>query len=170
MTSVEKASYKFKHIESNLFKLLQQLLSCENFKKYIYYDDSNNPLSEPDITENLIDTGHIVLTPYEEDILDDEMIKVFINPLKGKLRHQPLSNLDYVIDIIIPTRKWILHGRGELRGFRAADEIAQLIDEKDILGIGKCVIDDFEVFKLNNHYSGLSMKINVNSSTQKDFR
>lgn len=161
-------SFKFKHIENNLLKLLTLIINNQNILKYIYYLD-DDPLSKPDVTENLIGKN-VILTLFDENVLSEQAIKIFINPYKGDLRTQPLSNLSFVIDIVIPNSKWILHGLGQLRAYRIADEIAQLIDQKNVAGIGECEITQFKAFRINEEYSGLSLEIKINSSTTKGLR
>ncbi len=163
-----KKSLKFKHIENNLLKLLALILSNQNILKYIYYLD-DDPLSKPNVTENLIGKN-ILLTLFDETILTEQMIKVFLNPYQGNLKSQPLSDLTFVMDIVIPNNKWILNGLGQLRGYRIADEFAQMVDQKMVAGIGECEITQFRAFKVGDDYSGLSLFININSSTMKGLR
>lgn len=164
-----KKSFKFKHIENNLLKLLSLILNSQPILKYIYYLD-NDPQSKPDVTEYLLGTGHIVLTLYDEKILDETKVKVFFNPLQGNLKKKPLSDLIYTLDIIIPNSKWVLAGLGELRAYRIADEFSQLIDGQMVAGVGECEITDFKAYKVGDKYSGLTLFIKVNSSTMKELR
>jgi hypothetical protein len=59
---------------------------------------------------------------------------------------------------------------GQIRVFRIADEIAQDVDQKKVMGIGECEVTKFKVFKVNDDYSGLSLWLNVSSSTLKGLR
>lgn len=163
-------SCKFKHIENNLIKLLEVLLSNENLKKYIFYliDD---PLSQPTVDVDLLETNNIILNLFDSNILDERRVTLFINPLEGDLRSQPLSDLTFTIDIVIPYKKWIMgEFGGQLRVFRIADEIAKEIDQKNVMGIGDTEIVRFRLFKVNNDYSGMTLWIKVNSSTLKGAR
>ena len=162
-------SLKFKHIETNLLKLLILIINNQNVCKYIYYLD-DDPLNNPDVSVNLIETRNIILTLFDEEILDNESIKVFINPFQGDLRSQPLSNILYLIDIVIPNNKWVLHGLGQLRAYRIADEIAQMIDGQMVAGIGEVEIIDFKAFKVGSNHSGLSLSVRINSFTMKGLR
>lgn len=163
-------SCKFKHIENNLIKLLEVLLSNENLKKYIFYliDD---PLSQPTVDVDLLETNNIILNLFDSNILDERRVTLFINPLEGDLRSQPLSDLTFTIDIVIPYKKWIMgEFGGQLRVFRIADEIAKEIDQKNVMGIGYTEIVRFRLFKVNSDYSGMTLWIKVNSSTLKGAR
>ena len=46
-------------------------MSNSNVKKYIYCL-KDNPINEPEVDVNLLETGHIVLTPFDENILDEK--------------------------------------------------------------------------------------------------
>lgn len=162
-------SFKFKHIENNLLKILALLLNNENIKKYIYYL-VDNPISQPNVTQNLIKSKHIILTPFNPNILSQEKVCVFLNPYSGSFRDSALSNLEFLIDIIIPSSKWLLNGLGQIRCFRLADEISQLLDQQKIAGMTETEITQFKMYKVDDSYSGLSLWIKVNSSTMKGLR
>lgn len=162
-------SCKFKHIENNLIKLLEVLLSNENLKKYIYHL-SDDPLNQPTVEADLLETNNIILNLFDSEILDEQRVTLFINPYEGDLRSQPLSDLTFTIDIIVPSSKWLLRGLGQIRSFRIADEIAKDIDQKNVMGIGECEITRFRIYKVNNNYSGMTLWIKVNSSTLKGAR
>jgi len=160
---------KFKYIEKNLLKLLSLILDSQPILKYIFYLN-NDPQSQPNVTENLLETGHIILTPFNSTILSEQKVCMFINPYSGNLEKQPLSNLVYLIDIVIPSSKWLLSGLGEIRAFRISDEISKLIDKQRVMGITETEITQFKIYKVGDSYSGLSLWIRVNSSTMKGLR
>ena len=164
-----KKSFKFKHIENNLLKLLALILTNQNMLKYIYYLD-DDPLGQPNVSVNLLDTNNIILTLFDEKILTEQQIKVFLNPLQGNLEYLPLSDLTYTLDIVIPNNKWILHGLGQLRAYRISDEFAQMVDGQMVAGIGETEITRFRTYKVGDGYSGLSLWIKINSSTMKGLR
>ena len=164
-----KKSFKFKHIENNLLKLLGLILNNQNMLKYIYYLD-NNPLSNEDVSVNLLESGNIILTLFDEEILSEQQVKVFLNPLQGELNKLPLSDLIFILDIVVPNSKWLLSGIGQLRSYRIADEFAQMVDGQSVAGIGEVEISRFRAFKVSDKYSGLSLSIKINSSTLKGFR
>ena len=158
-------SYKFRNIENNLVKLLEVFLANENLKKYIYYL-TDNPLSEATVTENLL-AKHIVLTPFDEEILSTDRVTVFVNPIEGDYTRHPLSTIIFLIDVVIPHNKWLLPGTGKIRAFRIADEIAKDIDQKKVAGIGDVIVGKHKLYKLNKEFSGITLPVTVRSSTQK---
>ena len=149
-------------------KLLSLLLESKNISKYIYHlvDD---PLSESDVTEDLMGNGNIILTLFDETVLTNSQVKVFLNPFNGSLKSMPLSDIVFTLDIIVPNLYWKLNGMGQIRPYRIADEFAQLVDGQKI-GIGEANITNFKAYKVNATYSGLTLFIEVNSSTTKGLR
>ena len=144
------------------------LLGSQNISKYIYHlvDD---PLSESDVTEDLMGNGNIILTLFDETVLTNSQVKVFLNPFNGSLKSMPLSDIVFTLDIIVPNLYWKLNGMGQIRPYRIADEFAQLVDGQKI-GIGEANITNFKAYKVNATYSGLTLFIEVNSSTTKGLR
>ena len=147
-------------------KLLSLLLESKNISKYIYHlvDD---PLSESDVTEDLMVNGNIILTLFDETVLTNSQVKVFLNPFNGSLKSMPLSDIVFTLDIIVPNLYWKLNGMGQIRPYRIADEFAQLVDGQKVAGIGEVNITNFKAYKVNATYSGLTLFIEVNSSTLK---
>lgn len=147
------------------------MINSQNILRYIYYLD-NDPLdpSKPNVTANLMTTGNIILTLFDEKILTDSKVKIFLNPFMGNLKTMPLSDITFTMDILVPNTYWILSGMGQLRPYRIADEFAQLVDGQKVAGIGECVVTNFKSYKLNETYSGLTLFIEVNSSSTKGLR
>ena len=150
-------------------KLLSLLLGSQNISKYIYHlvDD---PLSESDVTEDLMVNGNIILTLFDETVLTNSQVKVFLNPFNGSLKSMPLSDIVFTLDIIVPNLYWKLNGMGQLRPYRISDEFAQLVDGQKVAGLGEVNITNFKAYKVNETYSGLTLFIEVNSSTLKGLR
>lgn len=160
-------SQKFKHIENNLINIAYLIAENKNIKRLVKYLD-NNPLdlSKPDVEDDLIYTN-IFLTPFSDDLTTKGKVFVFINPLKGNFKPQPIGEELYVIDIIVPLENWVIRGEGQLRAFRIAHEISKMIDAQEVAGLGEVEISEFKVYKLNEHFAGLSLFVEVNSVTAK---
>lgn len=163
-------SYKIKHIESNLLKLFALLYFNQNIAKYVYYH-VDDPLSMPEVPIDLKENGNFLLTFFDGKTSTEEKIRIFFNVLNGQLDKQPLSDIIYLIEIVIPDRLWILNGIGQLRGFRILDEFVQMIDQQKVAGITEVEVLGFRARKVaNSDYSVLSADIKVNSSTMKGLR
>lgn len=163
-------SLKFKNIENNLLKLFTLLEENENIAKYVYYLDTNDPLSQPTVTEDLTSAGNYLLTIVDTKIPDKETFRVYLNPYRGKLRRtgNGLGEIIFILDIVCPNTKWILTGKGKLRAYRVADEFSKMVDGQTVAGLGCVDIVDFNTFKVNDFYTSLSLAISVNTSTLKE--
>lgn len=163
-------SYKFKNIENNLEKLLDAFMANDNFMKYVYYLN-DNPLAESIVPKKLdVMDKNIVLTPFDEEVLEESKITLFINPIDGDYERSSLSVLTFLVEIVIPIKKWNLPGKINIRAFRIADEIAKEVDQKHVAGISEVVVGRHKLFKLNKEFSGISLPITVKSSTMKGLR
>ena len=167
--SLEK-SLKFKNIENNLLKLLDLILNNQNILKYLYYINSNNPLAESTVSTNLLESGNIILTPFDPTVLTEEAMRMFINPLEGSFNSSSLSDLVFLIDVIVPINKWLISGMGQIRVFRIFDELSQDIDQQRVMGITQSEITKFRIYKVDDKYAGMSVWVKVNSSSMKGLR
>ena len=114
--------------------------------------------------------GNIILTLFDETVLTNSQVKVFLNPFNGSLKSMPTSDIVFTLDIVVPNLYWKLNGMGQLRPYRIADEFAQLVDGQKVAGLGEVNITNFKAYKVNATYSGLTLFIEVNSSTLKGLR
>ena len=160
-------SLKFTNIENNLVKLYTLLSESQNIKKLIYYLDSDDPLLEADVNIDLKDNGNFLLSFFDNKTETEEKVKIYLNIYDGNLRGNAIGIINYTLDIIVPTSKWILPNTGKLRPYRICDEFAKLVDGQWIAGLGKTMITNFKSYKLNDTLSGVTLFIKTNSSTLK---
>lgn len=169
MITISADSLKLAKIEDNLLKLYDILIGSQPIRRYSTYLD-NDPLSvnKADIdSDEFIDSDTVILTPFDERVMTSEIAKIFLNPMRGSLKKKPLSDIKFVLDIVIPTDKWRIKESGlRMRAFRILDEYSKLIDGKNIAGIGPVEITEFEVVSVGSH-TVLKALIIVNSSTLK---
>lgn len=161
---------KFKHIENNLVKLFSLIYSNQNINKYIYYLN-DDPISSPTVPVDLLEEGNFVLGFFDGTISEQENIKLFLAPLSGILNRYPLSEIIYLVEVVLPNRYSILHGRNEIRPMRIFDEISQMIDQQRGIGIAEAEITRFRSGRISEtNYCVYSIEISINSSTQKGLR
>jgi len=163
-------SLKLQQIENNLVNLLFKLISSQSLCRYIYYLD-NDPLStsKSDVEGTNLINENIILKPFDQTILTESKVKLFINPLEGNLRKKPTDEVKFTIDICCPHSDWVISGQGHLRPFRIAKYISELIDgQNEIMGIGQLELEYFKIYKLSENYSALTLFIKVNSVTMKN--
>lgn len=164
-----EVSYKFKYIEENLVKLIEVLLANENFKKLVYYL-TDDPLSQPNVNVDLIESGHIVINLFDDGILDEQRVTVFINFVDGNFEREPLSTLLFSVDVVVPYNKWTLRGLGKIRAISIMNEIAKDIDQKKVMGMTDAKVTRAKTIKVNQSYSAMTSLIRINSSTMKGLR
>lgn len=162
-------SLKLQQIENNLISLLFKLISSQPLCRYIYYLD-NDPLStdKQDIDGINLINNNIILKPFDNTILTENLVKLFINPIEGNLKRKPIDEVKFIIDICCPHSCWIIDGQGYLRPFRIAKYICELLDgQNEIMGIGQIEVEYFKIFKLSENYSCLTLFLKVNTVTIK---
>lgn len=163
-------SFKFKYIEDNLVKLFNLIYYNENISKYIYYLN-DTPLSSPTVPVDLLDEGYYLFSFFDGNVPEEDKVRVFINPVSGLFNKQPLSEIIYSIEVVIPNKYSLLHGAGKFRAFRIFDEIAQMVDQQRVAGVTEPEITKFRssgIFK--TEYSYFAIEIKINSSSVKGLR
>lgn len=169
-------SLKFKHVSNNTLKLFDIISQSQEIKRLLKYktddpyaletyDRDGIWVSQPDIDDSLFES-HIILTPYSPTILNSGIATfMLINPMNGKLSEDPISNEIYTIDIICNISYWILNGLSQFRCFEIAGYIADLIDQKDVMGLGMVKINEYAIGKVNDEFAVLSIPIRVQNGT-----
>ncbi len=162
-------SLKFKFIEESLQSMLELISSNQNIKRYLKHL-TNNPLASslPDIEGNLMDEN-IYLTPFDETILEEIKVMMFLYPHDGRFI-TPKSKHIYCCDIICPIGYWVLLGTGKFRPTRIADEICMMIDQKNVAGIGDVEINNYKIGKVSKAYGFLTLFIEVTTASIKGNR
>ena len=145
-------------------KLLELISGSQNLKRYIkYVDDPLNPIKS-DIEGSLMNEN-IILSPFNQKILTESTVLVFISPDNGNLRVRPLGTNTYVIDIFCPLdlEYWLIKNEGLLRVFRIGDEISKLIDGKRVAGVGDVNIISYKSGNLDGTYGYLRLNLEIDS-------
>jgi hypothetical protein len=122
-----EVSNKFRFIENNLVKLFSLIYANPIISKYIYYLN-DDPQSMPDVPIDLMENGNYFLNLFDGNITEEYKIRLFLNPVLGNFSKQPLSDITYLLEIVVPNKYMVLNGRGELRCILILDEISQMID------------------------------------------
>jgi len=161
---------KFKNIGINLVKLYSLIISNENISKYVYYLN-HNPLASPDVPIDLKKEGYYILSLFDGGIPEEEKIRLFLNPSICNFEKYPLSEISYILELVIPNKWWVLEGLGELRGYAIMDEIAQMIDQQSVAGVGEVEITHCRTSRITgSEYSVLTAIIKVRSVALKGMR
>ncbi len=164
---MESNSLKFKFIERHLIQLFSAITQNQNIAKYVYYSNSNNPLSLQDVTVDLQEEGYYHLDFFDSEVSEDEKVRLFLN-LIGSPMSEPVDNITYLIEVVVPKNSCILSGRGEIRGIRILDEVAKMIDQKLGIGIGETKMRNLRVSKVTGkNYNVYSAQIILSNPTIK---
>lgn len=163
-------SLKFKFIEDYLMKLFSAIVQSQNIAKYVFYNKSQDPISMPNVTADLLGEGYYHLNFFDGKIAEDEKIRLFLNVIGSPL-NEPIDNVTFLLEIVLPEKYYILSGRGEIRTIRILDEVAQLIDQKLGIGIGEAKMKNLRAMRVSNtDYNVVSVNIIIKSPTIKGQR
>lgn len=165
-------SLKFKHISDNTNKLVSALLDNQGFLKWITYLE-DDPISEPDI-ENVYALGNIlgnrlILTEFNEEILNKRKVVVFLTPFKGvPHRGRVLADDVYEMNITMPNEYSFIYSTREDRRGEIAKQVAMSLDQQRVAGIGEVeVSSNYNMYKINETYVGMVLFITVTNATIK---
>lgn len=168
---------KYKFISENSQKLLDPLLKNKNLLKLLKYT-SNDPLSEGDVDiETVIDDGTnnpesiIYLDIFNPKIAIAEKISVYFSPYKSakKYSHEniALGKFLFTLDVAIPHEYFVLRGQGKFRAWEIAYEIAKSIDQQEVAGIGKVLIESDNLSR-SDGYRILELTLSVENVVFSD--
>lgn len=160
-------SLKFRNIEKNLYNIFSIINDSNDIAKYIYYlvDD---PLSESSVPINLIEEGYYHLNFFDDTIPPEEKIRLFLNPVYGNLDRPDLSDIKFLLEIVMPIKYNILSGMGQLRSIRILDEITQLVDGQRVAGVPETKVTHFNSGRIKDtDYMVSAIEISVKSPTYK---
>lgn len=162
------ASLKFKHISENTRKLVDALLDNQEFLKWITYLD-DNPSSMPKVNPKYVLGDRIILTRFNEDILKERVIKIFLSPFKGiSHRDQILADDVYTMDIAMPNDFSYIYKYMIDRFAEIARQVAISLDQQRVTGIGEVKVDSsYKTYKINETYVGMTLFITVTNGSAK---
>lgn len=166
-------SQKFKYISDNTSKLVNEMLTNQNLAKYIYYlDNEKHPLdpSNPSISPIRVRDKNFKFVLFDDNIVADTQILVFVNPAMNNYRGTTLSIDTFVMDVAIPNKYWIIHNGGDiqLRAYEIAYETAKAVDGKSITGIGDVEIVSAQTGRIGSKgISVISIVIEVKNTATK---
>lgn len=166
---MERTSLKFKHMSKNTLKLIFAMLLNQNLVRYIHYLGDYNPLDSnlPNVNYVEVKDSSFVMTKFNPEILKETKTMIFFNPQRGRFTGQVTAGDMYQMDIIIPYTYWVIKNTSELRAYSIAHEVAQVIDQKNVAGIGNVEITGWESYKVDDTFSGLTLYMEVTNATYK---
>lgn len=167
-----EVSNKFRNINANLEKIFEAICENKTIAKLVFYLD-HDPISKPDVSINMLKEGYYFINFFDGSIPEKDKIRLFVNFIDGDFS-RPTSGtgtLDFLIEIVIPMKYWVLSGKSELRAVNVLDEIAMMIDQQLGFGIGQARVTRCRSSKVSGaDYNVMSANIRVNSSSLKGLR
>lgn len=146
----------YKQLSSFIKEISSRLLADQTLCKLLYYNDTN-PLAHPDFTseERSSLLGKEVRFIPRVGPQEVTKSKVVIVLPKGEKNPENKEVIVLPINIFIytPFSEWVIEG-DELRIFLIMSRIEELLDGKDIKGIGRLTSFDFELAITTDELSG----------------
>jgi hypothetical protein len=102
---------------------------------------------------------------FNPEILVETKAMLFLNPYNVRFGRGTTANDNFLLDIVLPYKYWIIEETSELRVYSIAYQIAKTIDQKNIAGVGNIKITDCKAFKVDNTFSGVSLIFEVENAT-----
>jgi len=164
----------------NITKIKNQMASLisedANIKRYVYYltreplsltarNKSGAIVKQPDVEVDLLfEDPHIYTSGFDEGILNELQVKIFVHRYMGDLTGTALGKNTFLIDIATPSEYDLLN-EFEDRNSSIACLICDLIDDKPI-GVGKASVVKYTEgrLKTSTGYNILSLFIEVATS------
>nr|DAH40502.1 MAG TPA: hypothetical protein [Caudoviricetes sp.] len=155
---------KLQEMGENLQLIVKRLFANQTLLKLLYYTDKD-PLSQPDITQEIIKTEifeklvKIVprLNPYEtaKSVIAFRVVK------GSKLTtNDEFQNIAINFEVFVPLTQWILKS-DSLRPFLIMSEIEKSLDGKTINGLGKMTTGGFGINFLTEEMSCYEIYFNI---------
>ena len=129
----------------------------------------DDPLSMPYVPPQHILGNKLILTEFNEKILKERVIKVFLTPFKGiPHRGKVLADDVYEMNITMPNEySYIYPYRLDRRG-EIARQVTISLDQQRVAGIGEVEVGaNYNMYKINDTYVGMTLFITVTNASFK---
>lgn len=161
---------RFKVISKGIIQIAKVISSNENLLKYLRVLDDNPLASTKTLSElqrGLIDTrngdGIIVLGQFDEDILTDTRVNMFISPEGDSTIASTDNGLrisTILVDIVVPNSHYVLEGQGALRGYEIAGILEEELNGMKIDGIvGFMRLSDWGEMKIKTNSTHIVIRL-----------
>lgn len=159
---------KFSNLNKDINKVLDKLISDQDFCKLLYYK-TDDPLSEADIT----DTTTLLFTkifpfPTTTEIHKDSdgnpvaeiVVNVLFDDFKLGAKNNKFVSAKVIFVVLCHMSLWRLSTTSELRPICILDQIDRMFSDQKLLGIGKDEFDRCNLAWSDPSYSGYKLFIN----------
>lgn len=148
----------------DLQKIVKRLLANQNLLKLLYYTDKN-PLSQPDITDEVIKKEifeKLVKIVPRLDPRETAKSVIAFRVIRGRKvsDNDEFLNISINFEVFVPLTQWILKS-DSLRPFLIISEIEKSLSNKTINGLGKMSYGGFDINFLTDEMSCYEMYFNI---------
>lgn len=149
---------------NNLQIIVKRLLANQNLLKLLYYTDKN-PLSQPDITDEVIKKEifeKLVKIVPRLDPRETAKSVIAFRVIRGRKvsDNDEFLNISINFEVFVPLTQWILKS-DSLRPFLIISEIEKSLSNKTINGLGKMSYGGFDINFLTDEMSCYEMYFNI---------
>lgn len=147
----------FKEMGENLVELSKRLLANQNLCKMLIYTDKN-PLKHEDIidTKELLHKRIKILPKVDPQENTQSTIVLLLNSGFKNAHNSDFKTLNLLVYVYVPFEEWIIND-SQLRPFAIMSEIQESLDNKQIKGLGKLVLEEFSLDLLTDEMGAYRM-------------
>lgn len=132
----------------NMQKIVKYLMGNDNLIKLLYYNETSDPLSQPNLTSeqksNLIFNKLIKMVPrLDPQKTDKSQIAVMARQSSSLGSNNEFKTVEISIEIFVPLSQWIIND-DNLRPYAIMGEIQESLSGKNVNGLGRIRGGDFE--------------------------
>jgi len=147
----------FNEMGENLMGIVKRLLANQNLCKLLQYTDSN-PLKHEDIpnTKSLLHKRIRILPKVDPQENTQSTVVLLINDGFKNNHNSDFKTLNLLICVYVPFEEWIINDT-QLRPFVIMSEIQESLDNKQIKGLGRLILNEFSLDLLTDEMGAYRM-------------
>ncbi len=137
-----------RELGKNMQKIVKYLMGNDNLIKLLYYNETSDPLSQPNLTaeqkSTLIFNKLIKMVPrLDPQKTDKSQVAVMARQAKTLSGNSEFRTIEISIEIFVPLSQWIINN-DNLRPYAIMGEIQESLADKNVNGLGRIRGGDFE--------------------------
>lgn len=144
-----------------LRRIIKRLLANQNLCKLLSIT-TKDPLGATDIadTSALFEKNIKIIPKLNPLNIDDSTLIVSVRSGNVDLTNSDYRNIIIIIGVYVPLSQWIIKDEN-LRPFSIIGEIQKSLNDKEVNGLGKLVVGDFELSLLSEEMSRYDIQVMV---------
>lgn len=153
----------FNEMGENLMLIVDRLLNNQKLCKLLKYTDSN-PLLHPDFedTRTLLHKRIRVVPKIEAQENTESTIVIMTTSGYLNGANHEFNNIEIEVYIYVPFEEWIINDV-QLRPFAIMSEVQNSLNEKQIKGLGKMMLDNFGADMITDEMGAYRMHFSLST-------